>query len=845
MSQEVARATKWDAAGPFKAFFNQAKVVLQSPNPAARLVGFLSFNSRLALTTETGKLVTQGHTIFEQGSYEMAGFMGRYMKAWRNGFVRSQLNASPGSKIGLRDQMKVAFGSGRKQAMAEYDRAVLETISSGTPHANQHVNDAAKEIQNVLREMHQVAADAGVRGFKNSAIVNYFPRKWNWQKLARLGTTPEGRRALEDFLVQFLGGTTGARTIMMPDGSMQALTDVPSAAKVLANRLINLANDSELAPLLDNERAVADEIEKLLGPISPTGTSRTPHGRPRIIGVENARITLTQDLLNSGKMEIAYTDLIETDVNRVLKDYLTSVMGAVNEARLIKAFNQQMAHFDILDAAGKHVEVETVEEIFSVVNKLGIEFAHGGGKMDDGVEGSLREIIAALRYEPMRKSNKELRGIGRFLDNVSNIMLPLGYMSTGGAFGLAALTEMSRVVGSLGLASTVRQMPVIAEMLNNWRNMDSGVGNFASLIDQAFHPSTDRLRRALYYSADNGLNMGDNLGGINRTLQSATNSFSDITLLAPVTSFTQHLAGASLLQHLYDVGKAGVKRMDDVTIRTLGLEPQQYDNLVQFMGKNAVLDGKRVVNLNNLAATEMDDLRVMIDRFVRTRIQDVPTRGDFSSVAFTWWGRLLTQFRTFNLKGIDNFMFQNRSRLARGDANTRLRVAQEIGATMLFAGLIQYGRNYAQYESAKSNRQYTKAKEIKERFLGVDGFVRGAFTGPSEFYAPMFAIDSAWTSFVSDDPLFSAYRYSGLGLYGIPSVSMLGKASGIAKDVYGSTVAPSLGLGDKTRNITQQTIHKARMLMPGNNIPVFKELYNLGEAEIAREFRLQANQPRQ
>jgi len=333
-----------------------------------------------------------------------------------------------------------------------------------------------------------------------------------------------------------------------------------------------------------------------------------------------------------------------------------------------------------------------------------------------------------------------------------------------------------------------------------------------------------------------------------RGLNSVSNFFSDVTLLTPVTSFTQHLMAASTIQHLYDVGINAARRLDDATVRTLGLEPNQYDELIDYIRTNAILSNRggstRVVDLQNLHDIRMDNLRAFIDRAVRTRIQDMPTRGDFHRIGFSWYGRFLTQFRAFNLKGVDNFALQNLSRVRRGDAGARLRVAQEIGATMVFAAMIQYARNAIDVESLRLAGDYEKAKKQEDATLGVSGFIRGGLTGPSEFFLPMMAVDTAWTSTVSDDPLFSAYRYSGLNMYGFPAQSFISKTTDITTDVLGATIGKWAGIEDKERDITKSTVHKFRLLLPFQNVPGIKHLFNISEEEIAQEFMLSARQQR-
>jgi hypothetical protein len=847
MQENIPQLDRYDTLGFLTRFFNQSAVVLRYDNPAGRLAVWLGFNARRAAETRNGVRVAQGQTIFERGTYEMTGILADNLTAYRNGYIRFALNRGRGDRVSMADGLRAGFGRGRRAQRDAFDLAITEQLRTRAfNHANDGVNDAARQIADNLNRLHTLAHQAGLRGFQTSAVSRYMPRLWRWDRIARLGTTAEGRNALIDLLEQALGRTAGGRQVIMEDGTLQTLPDVRNAAVALTDRLINLSRDADLAPLLDTDDAIATAINGLLAPLTPGGVARTPFGRSRIIMDEMTDIVTPGALLDNGRSGLSIADLTISDQAEIMKRYTVSVMGAINEKRWLDAFNEQIAHFGIRGVGGAPVVAETFEQMRSIINDIGNLDSALGGSLGGQELDALREIHAAIRYEPLHRSNRELGSLGRVGNTITGSLLPLGYLATGGAFGLVATSEMSRIIGTLGLRSTLRQVPLLMEMVSNWNNMDEGARNFASLIDQAFHPATDRIRRTLMMQAQN--QYGTEISRFERGLQPVSNFYSDITLLSPVTSFTQSLMTASTLQHLYDVSRGAIGRMDDATIRTLGLEPAQYDDIVDFVGNNAVTErrlfGERVVDLNDINHARTDNLRLFLDRAVRTRIQDMPTRGDFHRIGFSFLGRLMTQFRGFNLKGVDNFLFQNLSRVRRGDTQTSLRVGQEIVFTAVFAALIQYARNYTDAQSARERGDYEKAKEIEGRLLGVEGFVKGGLTGPSEFFLPIMATDAAYSTFIEDDPIFSPYRYSGLNWYGFPAASMVARTWDITKDVGGATAAQWLGLEDKEREITQKTVQKFRAILPFQNFVPVKHLFNIAEDEIVDEFNLREKQPR-
>lgn len=813
----------WSALG------NQAARLMRSENPAARLIGWHAFHAKRVFDE------AQPQTIFELGTQTLNGLMWTFLRSYRQGwtkFVVGDAVAAPTMRHRLR-----AFG--KRELRAEFNTRVMRQLRSGAfDDASDAVNETAKAFRELFQRVHDIAHSVGLKGFQKSAVANYAPRLWRWDRIRRLATTDEGRKALIQLVKQAID-QNGRRVVI--DGVEQTITgDIDEAATVFANRLISIAKGTEGAPLIEQEQELADALLALKAPIKGKGpTGGTPFGRSRTLLDESAAISVSDDFLGTGRRELSLDDLTNNDLPFVMRKYLTSIMGAVNQRRMITAFNDEMRARGVFgpkyvgrtgNILQNEPEVETVEEMIALAKKV-------GGDIEDGAEAGLRELMDAVRYDPIHKGPMHM---GRRL---LNIALSYGYLTGGGQFGLSALSEISRLVGTLGIKNMIRQMPILGEMITNWRNLDRDAQNLSSLLDAWFAPSTDRLRRAF----TEGLQQTDEFSGgitgvIERGLNSAAQVMSDISGLAPINSFTQQLAAAGVLQHLYDVARAGTKRLDQATVRSLGLEPAQYEQIIQFVGKNAKTKkgflGERIIGMDNIDAKDMDLIKGFVQRMVESRIQSVPTRGDLHKSAFTWWGRVLTQFRSFNLKGVDNFLIQNVERTQRGG---KARVAQEIGATLMLAGVIQWLRSAADEASERKAGNWERADELAKQ-MTAEGFVRGAFTGPAEFFVASLTFDTLST-FATGDPIFSPYRYSGLQFYGFPGQAMVENVYGLTKDAYGRSVGRGLELKTE-RDITTGTVRKVRMLLPGQNLPILKQYFNILESEIEDEFNLRRRQPR-
>lgn len=816
--------------------FNQSAVAHESNNGWARLVANLSFFARRDMGT------AQQYTIFEEGSHKMYSLMGMFVKGYRNGFIKFALGNGTEDvtrQVGLSDALVTAFKDNKMTR--EYNRRVLQQLRTGAyDDALSAVNDGARGIREMFNRVHELAHAAGLPGFTKAAVNNYFPRMWRWDKIRRLATTKEGRAALESLIRQSID-QNGRRVII--DGVETAFEgDIDDAAKAFSERLIAIAEGTENAPLVQQEQELFDAITRLEGPLKAKAGSKTPYGRSRMLLNESSEVA-AGDLLGAGKNTLSIADLTNDDLPFVVRKYITSVMGAVNEKRLLDAFNAEMKARGILkpttvkkgEEIAEDLTVDSVDKMLAMVKKL-------GGTLEAKHESALREIIAAMRYEPIH------HGRTATTDRIMSILMPYGYLTTGGQFGLAQIGEIARIVGTLGVSNTVKQMPILMEMISNWKNLDQDTKGMSVFLNQWFSPSTDRLRRTMVQGLsdmqpdDYGSLVARGTTATARYLDKAANLMSDVSLLAPFQSFTQQLTAAATLQHMMEAARGATKWLDDSTVRTLGLEPEQYRALAKWVSDNAEEANGRIVGISKPDAVEMDKLVKLVDRMVRTRIQDIPTRGDFAKGMFSALGRMMLQFRTFNLKGVDNFLLQNSSRVVSGAPGAKAKVASEIGATLIIAGSIQWLRNAADWASYKASGDTEKADEIEER-MTWDGFARGAMTGPSEFFVPIMLTDAFTQTFVSKDPIFSPYRYSGLSLYSFPSFALAKRAAGLGTDIYGSTVGQALGL-DLEREVTQSTIHKARLLMPFQNLIILKQYFNILEQDIVDYYNLPEIQPR-
>jgi hypothetical protein len=824
--------------GPLSNFLNQAALAMQSENGMVRYMANIAFHARRVGDD------AQASTIFEHGIQMVQSVLYHFSTGYRNGYTKFAMEASgnntPANELNIFHAVATRFGAKNRAIRQDFDKRVITVLRSGTADSNLAVNETAKGVKQIFQRLHEVAFESGVAGFTKGAVLNYMPRLWRFDHIRRLASTPAGMADLTSLIENALG-RSGRKVVI--DGVETTFTgDVREAAVVFAERLKNIALQTENAPMMAQDQELFESLGALLGPVKANTASPTPFGKGRVLLDEGSSIGLTADHLGNGSATLSIADLLHNNLPMVMKRYTTSVMGAVNEQRFLNAMN------DALVAKGAVGPTETLAngttrvlpfERISSIDKMFAQARKVNGAIEPKHEKGLREVMAAMTFEPLHS------GTTQFSDQAKGILMSYGYLLKGGQFGLAQLGETARIVGTFGLGKTINQFPILMEMVTNWKNLDRPTQNFASWVDTWMSPSTDRLRREFLSVGLDTLSEGPGtLGRARQGLDVAANLLSDVSGLAPLTSFTQQLTAAASMQHLWEVARGGA-RLDPATIKGLGLTTAQYDTLVSYVGNNALVKagflGERIVGMQNMSMNkvEMDLLRDFVDRAIKTRIQDMPTRGDFAKSLFGFWGSAATQFRSFNLKGVDNFLLQNLGRVKQGGGK---RVAAEIGSTLLFSGMIAYGRNYADWRSFQASNDFKKAEEVAKT-LTYDGFIRGALAGPSEFFLAILGADAAWKHTVSEDPLFSQYRYSGQSTFGVPLEDTIIRTYGLAKDLYGSTVGRATG-SSLEREMTQRTLHSFRLMLPAQNLPGLKQFFNIQESEISDYLRLRPTQPR-
>jgi hypothetical protein len=418
-----------------------------------------------------------------------------------------------------------------------------------------------------------------------------------------------------------------------------------------------------------------------------------------------------------------------------------------------------------------------------------------------------------------------------------------------GLFGAAAASETGRLMGTFGTIKVLRELPMAVSMMREWHDLSLQQRGLTAFLDQ-FGIATDRLRRTIYSTPEAEIQFSKR-GKVRRALGDISNIYSDVTLLAPITSATQYLTGITTLQHLLEMSRGQVKQFDEGTIMSLGVTKAEYEAAGRFLDVNAVTVNRagteRIVDINNMNHPDFDVVRRIMDRMVKTRIQDVATIADTSAYADSALGSLLTQFRNYNIKAVDNLLLQNYSRFyntrnVRAQAAAGAKVASEIAATFMIAGLIKQAITIVNAQNAKDAGNLEEYYKIREG-IGLKGFLKQGLLGPGELWIPTTVAEAAW-SFYSDEPLLSQYRYSSSDMLGFPALEAAKRALSVVRDVAGEVMYQLDPSSPNARFITRKTTNNISKSIPFQNWPPIARYLSQLEEFINDEYDLPYEQPR-
>jgi len=236
----------------------------------------------------------------------------------------------------------------------------------------------------------------------------------------------------------------------------------------------------------------------------------------------------------------------------------------------------------------------------------------------------------------------------------------------------------------------------------------------------------------------------------------------------------------------------------------------------------------RVIDFDHTlwGAKEYGDFLLFLERGTISSIQDPPVRGDFSKGFWSDWGRLLLQFRTFNIKGISNFLMTSSQR-----ADSR--VAAEYLTLGTLAVLTQMARKAL---FAPTNRSEKEQKKYYEESFSPQALVGYFMSGPTENYVLTAGVDSVAQLMTGKTVFSQNVRYSGLG--GSPFDISSTPAWSVLSDTGKALRGPVQAILREDRNFSQKDLHNLTSMMFFRRLWPVSQVINAAENGISTHLNL-------
>ena len=693
------------------------------------------------------------------------------------------------------EQVTTLIRSGNVDAAAE---GVVKTI-------------AKRHIQ-YYKEMLDFAKKNGIKGFDEIAENQmYVPRLYSLRKTDKL-------------LSKLKQGefTKLIRSSLMVDGLTS--TQLNAIAKAFSRKIMTasdnmgfgnpsvLSSDAiddlrlSLKELLEDDalaETIADTLEKQYRSKNPQA-DRISRAKSRLPLDETKKVKLTYK--DGTVVEHTIEDLLENNARLLQQRYNRSIYGAAAMRNILDELSTKTNRtFDTFaDVKSFLRRTASREELNKFDSNLpGLEIGM--------LEFAERTVIG----KPI--SPTPTSGTGKFLKESAGLARDFNFWRIGGSFGVASIPETAYLLTDSTLRSFVNNMPVLNKIFG-----DAAKGRLSKELAKELYFLTgqgfDRLTMQFAGRVDEmGVfeNTAMNFAGFRQNLSRSIADFSGLNFL---TKFQQEgMARMSFMKILDDiVTNPNNRKISNIRLAQLGLD----DNLMRRVAKILRKENVPVLNKKGMgrvmdqdaafkALMKSDDQEavsaflVSIQKNAESTIQRT-YMGDIPMFLSTEMGKLMGQFRTYQLTAYNRQLIPGMQRLQHGDRSV---LNNWIG--LMFLGSMTY--------TIQTYLNTINDPEKREKYLTPSQIIKGGFVraGFSTFIPG--AVDTLGYAF--DEQPFSTSRASGLAsdfFSGIPSVQLINDTARAVKGPLSSLLKSDYDFSEKDANAIKR-------LVPYSRVPIIKQ----------------------
>lgn len=691
----------------------------------------------------------------------------------------------------------------------------------GVYTTNKHINKAADGYRKLLMDMRDVAERHGVKGFdKFKSDPTWFPHWYSKPKIdavaAKYGTqgiervfraalvsdSPDMDPKLINKIAKWM--TRRIDLIGEHDELKNAMLFHSDAGDLLAKTL-----KEEVAGITDSE------IESVVFGVQPRNkeSGLVPNAKRRLR--LDANVVVKLDDLNGNPGELRYTDLITTNAQQVADRYTSNIAGASAMAELYR----------VMKTSPDQV-IETRQHLLDIALKDVRKEAENMGLSGQAVENLVREtevkldaVLRVIEGTPLT-GNPRMAKIGQYVRDFNTMRL-------GGGFGIAQLADLGAGIAEAGFLPMMRHMPVLRQI----RETIFGGGEMGAR-------TRNELSRYLTMG-DNGIH-GDALGRFDATgdvVMDATDRAG--RFFRRGAKLTGTISGMKALNRgIGHAAEAGIMETWAHYIST-GRLPSKIRlaamTLDEDMAKRIIAEGKKHSTISsNLFGHKFTELNIeKWDRqvareflnAVRQTSNRIAQRNDIGAQALwmsTWWGKILTQYKTFPINALQKQLLFN------------FHMRDMTAAYNTFWGLTMGAVTYYAYTEVAALGRPDREKYLDER-LSPRNLAFGAFQRSNiSSVIPMFVDSAMWAG--NYKPLFTA-RTSGL-----PSDLITGNPTfDLGNTAIAAFMRPVHAGSSSAYDLSQEDIAVMRRLFPWQNIWGVKQMIDALSRDLPPRSQQQQN----